>query len=135
LASRTQLDASRRLTGVAPDAAVWRRQAATAPENRRTAFLQDLLQGLGELSSAARGGADVTRQLGVLAEFAVRIDADSSTLRQLAADLQHLADVWPTLANDGRLRALDPIVDAATREARQALEDAPLAAPGTGERR
>src|SRR5262249_46809967 len=58
LASRSQLDLSRRLTGDLRAAADWRRSLPDAPVNRRAAQLQDLLRGVGGLNRSASLGAD-----------------------------------------------------------------------------
>jgi hypothetical protein len=50
LATRSQLDAARRLTGSLADARDWWRLPAPATSNRRAALLQDLLRGIAELS-------------------------------------------------------------------------------------
>jgi hypothetical protein len=51
LATRSQLDPARRLTGSLADATGWRRTPSDVPGNRRTALLQDLLRGIAELVS------------------------------------------------------------------------------------
>src|SRR5204862_1427515 len=50
LATRSQLDATRRLTGNLSGARDWRRTPANAPINRRAALLQDLLRGIAALT-------------------------------------------------------------------------------------
>ena len=113
LATRSQLDASRRLTGSLSEAANWRRVPTAAPSNRRIALLQDLLRGLG---SDPR----------VLAEEAIRIDPASAALRQAATDLQRAATATDTAA---RSKLLASAVAAIAAEARRAQADAPLAVP------
>jgi hypothetical protein len=49
LATRSQLDPARRLTGSLADATGWRRTLPDAAVNRRAALLQDLLRGIAEL--------------------------------------------------------------------------------------
>jgi len=49
LATRGQLDPARRLTGNQAEATGWRRIPPDVPANRRTALLQDILRGIGEL--------------------------------------------------------------------------------------
>ena len=55
LATRSQLDPARRLTGNLSEAADWRRTPVAAAANRRTALLQDLLRGIAELSRGQTG--------------------------------------------------------------------------------
>ena len=50
MATRSQLDAARRLTGSLAAATGWRRVVADVPENRRTALLQDVLRGIAEIT-------------------------------------------------------------------------------------
>jgi hypothetical protein len=130
LATRSQLDASRRLTGAVTQPIGWTRVLPDVPENRRAAQLQGLLEGLGDAAAQGRAGADARPALAVMAALAVRIDPESEALRQAAADLQRLADTWPTLDRDARPRALDPIVAVAAGEARRALADPPAAVGG-----
>jgi hypothetical protein len=135
LASRSQLDWTRRLTGAASQAIGWRRQLADVPANRRAAALRSLLEGLGDLARRARGhqpgeadgidGIDDRAAIGVLAELAVRVGSESAVLRQVAADLQRLADGWDTLAAADRTRRLTPITAIAALEARRSLADPP----------
>ena len=121
LAGRTELDPARRLTGNLSQAAGWRRDRAPAPPNRRAALLQDLLRGIGALQSGADASA--------LAREAVRIDADSDELRRAAADLQRLADAWPSTAPDARRGQIDRLSSALAAETARSLASAPLAAP------
>src|SRR5471032_2469125 len=53
LATRSQLDPARRLTGSLAGAADWRRVLPDVPANRRVARLEDLLNGLAELTRDA----------------------------------------------------------------------------------
>jgi len=151
LATRSQLDATRRLTGNLSGAADWRRVPPDVRANRRTALLQDILRGLAELitvrlkpdtTGASRGpvgsvrlqpdrpgveAADTFRQRAiVLAEEAIRIDPAAVLLRQTATDLQRAAE-----ASDGAVRsqALSGAATAAAAEARRAHADAPRASP------
>src|SRR5262249_4165604 len=116
LASRSQLDLSRRLTGDLRAAADWRRSLPDAPVNRRAAQLQDLLRGVGGLTRSASLGADAR----VLAEQAVRIDPASEALRQVATELQRAADSSDPAA---RARAIAAAGEAAMAEARRAHAD------------
>jgi hypothetical protein len=134
LATRSQLDVARRLTGNLAEATGWRRLRPDVPANRRTALLQDLLRGLAELitiTPAPKGPGlqppDAFRQRAiVLAEEAIRIDPASAALRQTATQLQRAAD-----ATDGGIRsqALSSAASAAASEARRAHAGAPLASP------
>ena len=132
MATRSQLDPARRLTGGLGDATGWRRVAPGAAANRRTALLQDLLSGIAELGAiVARppGGADSDpfrpRALLVAGE-AIRIDPAAASLRQAATELQRAADA----ADPGvRGSALAAAATAAAAEARRAHADAPLAPP------
>jgi hypothetical protein len=151
LATRSQLDATRRLTGNLSGAATWRRVPPDVPANRRAALLQDVLLGIADLitvrlkpdtTGTGRGPlgsvrlqpdisssevADTFRQRAlVLAETAIRIDPAAALLRQTATELQRAAD-----ATDGAVRsqALAAAAIAAASEARRAQADAPLASP------
>ena len=66
LATRSQLDPARRLTGSLAEATGWRRAPPDVPANRRTALLQDLLRGIAELigPAPAKAGHYRTRQAG-----------------------------------------------------------------------
>lgn len=119
LATRSPLDASRRLTGAAGRSLEWRRQLAEPPANRRAALLGSVLEGLGRVDGA--------RQLSVLSEMTVRIDPASAPLRRIAADLQHLADAWAAADGASRRRALDAVAAAVSAEAVRALADPPAA--------
>jgi hypothetical protein len=131
LATRSQLDPARRLTGTLTEATGWRRVAPDVPANRRTALLQDLLRGIAELiplkpdTPEPREGGSRTRAL-VLAEEAIRIDPASASLRQAATELQRAGDATDPVA---RSRALAAAATAAAAEARRAHVGAPLASP------
>jgi hypothetical protein len=127
LATRSQLDSARRLTGAVSETIGWRRSLVDRPESRRAVELQDLLRGLGEAVARVESpGADQRAQLSILAALAVRADTQSGLLRQAAADLQRLADEWQILAPDRRAQALDAVTALVAQEARRALADAPL---------
>ena len=117
LASRSQLDLSRRLTGSPAGAAGWRRQPPEPDRNRTAIALQSLLQGLGEAKTRA--------QLDALGEFAMRTDSESPALRAIAAALQKLADEWPVKAEPARTAQLDAIAEMVSAEARRVLADSP----------
>jgi hypothetical protein len=127
LASRTTLDASRRLTGDVSTAADWRRSPREVPENRRAARLQDLLRGVAALSEADAAATFESRAL-VLAEEALRVDAASASLRQAATELQRAAGARD--ATD-RQRALAAASAAVVDEARRSNAGAPLQASPT----
>jgi hypothetical protein len=141
LATRSQLDLSRRLTGDLSQASDWRRRIEDAPANRRAAQLQDLLQALGALGqnapapdvagapdrtpvAAAGGKEDGRAAILVLAEQALRIDPDSAALRLASADLQRVADTWSTAPPEGRARAIQLIAAHVAEEARKAMATA-----------
>jgi hypothetical protein len=130
LATRSQLDLSRRLSGTPGQAIGWRRTVESRPASRRAAHLQSLLQGLGEAARARQGASDreARANLAVLAELAVRTDPESPALRQVAADLQQLADRWTASPDD--IRALNAIAAKVAPEARRALADPPLMVEG-----
>lgn len=112
LASRAQLDPTRRLTGNRAGARELRLPLPDAPENRRAARLQDLLQGTGELSRDVAQGRSIDHARAVvLAESALRVDPDSAALRAIAVDLQR--------------GAFDAAVAALADESRRALADPP----------
>jgi hypothetical protein len=117
LASRSQLDLTRRLTGSPAGAAGWHRQPPEADRNRSAIALQSLLQGLGE--------AKTRSQLDVLAEFAMRTDSQSPALRAIAAAVQKLADEWTVKAEPARTAQLDAIAEMVSGEARRVLADSP----------
>ena len=118
--SRVDLDPKRRLTGDLSKASGWTRQLPDTPANRRAAQLQDLLLGLGNASQ----DPDRSRVL-VLAETALRIDAQSPGMRQAATTLQQAAGSWPTSTVEGRRRAIEPAIAAVSAEASRALSGAP----------
>jgi len=143
LATRSQLDPARRLTGSLGEASGWRRVAPDTPANRRTALLQDLLKGIAELTvrprpdttetlkpdatEAASGipvvaGFSRTHAL-VLAEEAIRLDPASASMRQAATALQRAADTADPAA---RSTALAAAAAAAASEARRSQAAAPL---------
>ena len=143
LATRSQLDPARRLTGSLGEANGWRRVAPDTPANRRTALLQDLLKGIAELTvrprpdttetlkpdatEAASGipgvsGFSRTHAL-VLAEEAIRLDPASASMRQAASALQRAADTADPAA---RSTALAAAAAAAASEARRSQAAAPL---------
>jgi hypothetical protein len=132
LATRSQLDPSRRLIGNLSEAVGWRRNPPDVPANRHAAVLQDLLRGIGDLVELARDRnslAPVFRQRAlVLAEEAIRIDPASAPLRETAVQLQRAADAAGDPA--ARSRALSASAEAASSEARRAHADPPPAAPG-----
>jgi hypothetical protein len=151
LATRSQLDPARRLTGSLGEASGWRRTVPDTPANRRTALLQDLLKGIAELttvrpsrSSTVRlkpdttettteattgvpvvSGFSRTRAL-VLAEEAIRLDPASAAMRQTATELQRAADAADPAA---RSTALASAAAAAAAESRRSQAAAPLAVP------
>ena len=123
LATRSQLDPARRLTGNLADAPGWRRVPPDVPANRRAALLQDILRGIAELIDITSTGPFPPRAL-VVAGESIRLDPSSALLRQTATELQRAAE-----ATDGsvRSRALAAAATAAASEARRAHADAPLA--------
>ncbi len=140
LATRSQLDLTRRLTGNADGAADWHRVPPDRPENQRIARLEDLVSGLAELRagiepsnelvsrgfSRASTSADTFRQRAlVLAEEAVRIDPASAAMRDVARALQQAAS--GDLAT--RTKALSAAALAATTESRKAHADAAASLP------
>ncbi len=118
LATRSQLDAARRLTGNLSEARDWRRAPASAPPNHRAALLQDLLRGLADLRPR------VPAQARVLAEEAIRVDPASADLRRASAELQRAADAGADAAAFSR--ALAAAATAAIAEARRAQADSPV---------
>jgi hypothetical protein len=128
LATRSQLDPARRLTGSLAGAADWHRVLPDVPANRRTARLEDLLSGLAELTrDAAATPASFRQRALVLAEEAVRIDPESAPLRQAATDLQRAADAAGDPA--ARAHAMNAAAGSATAEARRAHADAATTPP------
>ena len=132
LATRSQLDPARRLTGNLGEATGWRRIPPGVPANRRTALLQDILRGIAELLEVSRrpvgpGATDTFRQRAlVVAEEAIRIDPSAALLRRTATELQRAAEATDAGA---RTQALAAAATAAASEARRAHADAPLASP------
>jgi uncharacterized protein DUF4175 len=127
LASRSQLDPARRLTGNLSEAGDWRRTPAPLPGNRRPALLQDLLNGVAELTATADTGAAFGQRARVLAEEAIRLDPAAAPLRQAAAALQRAADSAADPV--ARRVALSEASAAVASEARRAFAGAPAAPP------
>jgi hypothetical protein len=123
LATRSQLDPARRLTGNLEGARDWRRVPADVAANRRAALLQDLLRGLAELG---RGTASFRERALVLAEEAIRIDPSAAPLRQVATELQRAAAAGEA---EPRARAFASAVTAATSEARREHADPSVTPP------
>jgi hypothetical protein len=123
LATRTELDPQRRLTGNLSQAVNWRRQPPAARSNRRAALLQDLLAGFGALRSPADSRPARAIELG---REALSIDADSAVLRAAAAELQRVADTWSTTDIDSRRNAIEGVAGAVAAEAARALATAPI---------
>ena len=119
LASRSQLDLQRRLTGDRSEAQQIRTPVPRTPENRRAAQLEDLLRGVTALAHDSRGGGIDRQRLAVFAATALRIDSDSAELRRVAADLQRASDP----------AALNAIATSLGDEVRRALADAPPLLP------
>ncbi|HKB13984.1 MAG TPA: hypothetical protein VKD69_25140, partial [Vicinamibacterales bacterium] len=117
LGARSQLDLARRLSGNLAGAADWRRVVPDAPANRRAALMQDLMRGIGDLRSGEPALASAAR---LLAEEAIRIDAASTAMRQVATELQRAAGAPDA---DARDRALSAARQAAASEARRAHAD------------
>lgn len=124
MATRSRLDDARRLTGIST-AAGWHRAVGRPPANRRAALLQNLLQGLGEASRAGTRSS-----VALLAEMSVRIDPQSAALRQSAADLQKVADVWNASSASERDRQLAVVTSRVALEARRSMSDPPAAVGG-----
>src|SRR5262249_7117620 len=89
LGSRTELDASRRLTGNVTGVTGGRRERPNRPANRRAPLLQDLLAGIGGLRAdapASSGASGVSRTYAArataLAREALLVDASSESLRK-----------------------------------------------------
>jgi hypothetical protein len=123
LATRTELDPQRRLTGNLSQAVNWRRDRPSARSNRRAPLLQDLLAGIGALREPAQGGPSRAIELG---REALSIDAASPVLRGAAADLQRLADTWSTTAAAARSQAIDAVASAVAAETARALSGPPM---------
>jgi hypothetical protein len=153
LATRSQLDPARRLTGSLADATGWRRTPPDPQADRRTALLEDLLRGIAALITPGPGGpglpagarreggevdarsagpsrsgdqAAVRQRALILAEEAIRIDPASASLRQAATELQRAADATDPAVSSKALAAASIAI---ATEARRAHADAPLAAP------
>ena len=125
LATRSQLDTARRLTGGLTGATGWRRVPPDVPANRRMALLQDLLRGIAELTDSKNGDGFRDHAL-VVAEEAIRIDPASASLRQAATELQRAGGAADPVV---RSRALAAAATAAAGEARRVYADAPLGPP------
>jgi len=123
LAQRSRLDPSRRLTGSLSEAAGWRRTPPAAPEDRRAALLQDLIDGVAGLTASADSASAFTQRAQLLAEEAIRIDAASSRLRDAASALQRAADAAGDPAS--RRTSLAAAGAAALAEARRGLGTTP----------
>ncbi len=81
MATRSQLDPARRLTGTLAEATGWRRVPPDPTVDRRTALLQDLLRGIAELTAIQPPVSGSFRQRAlVVAEEAIRIDPSSAAL-------------------------------------------------------
>ena len=131
LATWSQLDLSRRLTGVLSDASDWHRRRVDRPEDRRAAELQSLLRGIGGLiADAAMDQSAARPRAAVLAEQAVRTDPSSVALRDAATALQRVADRWADFDRSQRSQELSTISAAVAGETRRALAHAvPLRGP------
>ncbi len=155
LATRSQLDPQRRLTGNLSQAVDWRRETSHGGENRRALLLQDLVSGIGALSSASslrplsvpppspsrgqsgdggrtqegRSPASAAARAIELAREALRIDPESAALRRAAADLQRIADTWSASSPDARRQALEAVALAVAGEAAHALRGPQLTPP------
>jgi hypothetical protein len=127
MATRSQLDPARRLTGALADATGWRRTAPDVPVNRRAALLEDLLRGIADLVTPGRKPETTAQTRAatlVLAEEAIRIDPASAPLRTAATELQRAAAASDA---ESRSRALATAAEAVATEARLAHAAAPLA--------
>lgn len=119
--TRIDIDPKRRLSGDLSSALGWSRPIPDTPENRRTAQLQDLLQGVSGLAQAP----DRSRTL-VLAGLALRIDAQSAELRKAATILQQVADGWTTTTADARQLAIDGAAAVVAAETQRGLLASPM---------
>ncbi|HEY1909739.1 MAG TPA: hypothetical protein VGG73_02350 [Vicinamibacterales bacterium] len=129
MATRSQLDTTRRLTGNLEGAADWHRASPALPENKRLAHLTDLLSSVATLTrdgDATKSAAFKDRAL-VLAEEAIRTDVASEALRKAATELQRAADAAGDPAV--RSRALAVAAGEIATEARHAQADAALSSP------
>ena len=128
LASRTPLDAARRLTGNRSGAREVRNALANSPENRMTARIQDLLDGIGALARDAVGAPVDPARAAVLAETALSIDPGSVAMRDIASDIQRgaLNAAASSLAAQLRraLAAAPPALPSAAPALQRALETA-----------
>ncbi len=129
MATRSQLDATRRLTGNLDGAADWHRASPALPENKRLAHLTDLLSSVARLTREgdATGALPFRDRALVLAEEAVRTDVDSEALRKAATELQQAADAAADPAARGR--ALAVAAGEIATETRRAQADAALPSP------
>jgi hypothetical protein len=125
LASRANLDPTRRLTGDLKDASGWVRARTAAPENRRAAQLQDVMAGLGAF---LRDGSLGPARAAVLARQALTIDPESVALRRAATELQRLSSTWATTSADIRRKMVDAAAADVATEAARALADSPIRA-------
>ncbi len=125
MATRTQLDSARRLTGNLGEAADWRRTPPEAALDRRTALIEDLLHGMADLGGIADPG-DFSPRAVALADEAIRIDPASAPLRQAAGELQRAAAETDAAARSG---ALASAATAVVAEARRAHAGPPRIAP------
>src|SRR5262245_19366756 len=125
LGSRTTLDPTRRLTGDLSKASDWRRPPRQAAANRHAALLQDLLSGLAQLNVESRANTFQQRAR-ILAEEALRIDAASASLRDVATALQRAVDARDSAE---RQQALTAASAAAAAETRRSFAAAPLPTP------
>jgi hypothetical protein len=123
LATRTELDPQRRLTGNVSQAVNWRREPPASQANRRAALLQDLLTRVGALRQAPAGAA---ADVNALAREALAIDPESAALRAVAADFQRLADTWSSSVSDVRRSKIDAIGGAIATETTRTLATASM---------
>ncbi len=127
MATRSQLDPARRLTGTLAEATGWRRVPPDPTVDRRTALLQDLLRGIAELTAIQPPVSGSFRQRAlVVAEEAIRIDPSSAALRTVATELQRAAD---TVESSTRSVALAAASTAAASEAGRTQAGAPVPSP------
>jgi hypothetical protein len=123
LATRTELDPQRRLTGNLSQAVSWRRESPTSEPNRRAARLQDLLSGIGGLRQP---GTAAPEHVVALAREALAIDPESAALRGVAADLQRLADAAAAISPDARRQQIDSLAAAVAAETTRSLASSPM---------
>jgi hypothetical protein len=158
LATRSQLDLTRRLTGNLTDATGSRRVPADVPANRRAALLQNLLRGMAELFEIARrpgpfrlrspgefassgetrrsaGGANAVgpADIDTFRQRALVLAEEAIRIDPAAALLRQAATELQRAAGASdaaaRSQALAAAATAAASEARLAHADAPLASP------